>query len=244
MKTHSFNKETKAALYKIEVKKKCCKRTFSDTVAALTGEAGALNARAVLDNVRCENCTSEFLRAAFITAGGVTDPQKRYHLDFTVSEESDRDAIVDALDRVGFTAGTTRRKEKFVVYFKDNDIISDLLAFLGATSAAFEVMNSKIMKDVRNNANRLVNCDTANITKALNASQKYLEAIAFIRENGGLTALPSELREAAELREAHKQASLNELAGKCQPPITKSGMKHRLEKLFAHAEELKTRNEN
>ena len=176
--------------------------------------------------------------------GGVTDPQKRYHLDFTVSNETDRDAIVDALERVGFTAGTTLRKEKFVVYFKDNDVISDLLAFLGATSAAFDVMNSKIMKEVRNNANRLVNCDTANITKALNASQKYLEAIAYIKENGGLTALPSELREAAELRETYKQASLNELAGKCQPPITKSGMKHRLEKLLAHAEELKARNES
>ena len=244
MKPQSFNKETKEALSKIEIKKKCCKRSFSDTVTALSNDGSDLTLRTVLDNVRCDNCICELLRAAFISVGGVTDPEKRYHLDFTVSDELDRDAIADALERVGFTAGTTRRKDKFVVYFKDNDVISDLLAFLGATSAAFDVMNSKIMKEVRNTANRLVNCDTANITKALNASQKYLEAITNIKENGGLSALPSELREAAELRETYKQASLAELAGKCQPPITKSGMKHRLEKLLDHANELRSRNEN
>ncbi len=240
----SFSKETKDAIAKIEIKKKCCRRTFSDTVASLTKADDSISVQNVLDNVRCDNCVNEFLRAAFITVGGVTDPEKRYHLDFTLSTEEDRDAIVHALETVGFVAGMTLRKEKYVAYFKDNDVISDLLAYLGATKAAFEVMNSKIVKEVRNNANRLVNCDTANITKALNASQKYLEAIEYIKGNGGITALPSELREAAELREAYKQASLNELAGKCQPPITKSGMKHRLEKLLAHAEELKARNEN
>ncbi len=244
MMTPSFNKETKIALSKIEIKKKCCKRTFLDTAEALADSERTLTVQTILNNVRCDNCINEFLRSAFISVGAVTDPQKRYHLDFTVSNEQDRDVIVEALDRIGFTAGTTLRKGKFVVYFKDNDIISDLLAYLGATTAAFEVMNSKIMKEVRNNANRLVNCDTANISKALNASQKYLEAIAYIRDNGGLTVLPAELREAAELRETHKQASLNELAAKCQPPITKSGMKHRLEKLLAYAEELKARNEN
>lgn len=244
MKTLSFNKETKEALSKIEIKKKCCKRTFSDTVLSLSGADNTITATTVLDNVRCDSCVNEFLRAAFIVVGGVTDPEKRYHLDFTLSSEEDRNAIINALERAGFTAGVTVRKDKYVAYFKDNDVISDLLVYLGATKSAFDVMNTKIMKEVRNNANRLVNCDTANITKALNASQKYLEAIAYIKENGGITALPSELREAAQLREAYKQASLNELAGKCQPPITKSGMKHRLEKLLGHAEELKARNEN
>ena len=244
MKKLSFNRETKEALSKLEIKKKCCKRTFADTTAALTGTDNALTIRTVLDNIRCDNCINELLRAAFIAVGGVTDPEKRYHLDFTVATEEDRNAIIEALERVGFTAGATLRKDKFVAYFKDNDVISDLLAFLGATKGAFDVMNSKIMREVRIYANRLVNCDTANITKALAASQKYLEAIAFIKENGGITALPHELREAAILRETYKQASLNELAGKCQPPITKSGMKHRLEKLLAYADELKTRSEN
>jgi len=102
-------------------------------------------------------------------------------------------------------------------------------------------MNSKIVKEIRNNANRLVNCDTANIEKAISASQKYVDAIDFIRLHGGLEALPAELYEAADLRITLPQASLSELASKCNPPITKSGMKHRLEKLLAAADDLKTR---
>ena len=133
------------------------------------------------------------------------------------------------------------RREKHVLYFKDNDTIGDLLAYLGATKAAFDVMNSKIVKEIRNNANRLVNCDTANIEKVLNASQKYVDAIDFIKLHGGLDTLPSELYEAAKLRIDFPQASLNELALKSNPPITKSGMKHRLEKLLSAADELKTR---
>ena len=120
MKQVSFNKETKEALSKIEIKKKCCRRTFSDTVLALSGSDNTITATEVLDKVRCDNCVNEFLRAAFITVGGVTDPEKRYHLDFTFSSEEDRDAVVDALTQVGFTAGLTVRKDKYVAYFKDN----------------------------------------------------------------------------------------------------------------------------
>lgn len=193
----------------------------------------------IIENFKCENCTKEFLRGLFISYGSVTDPQKRYHLDFSFEQEDDSVIVSGILSNAGFYHGQTQRKGNHVLYIKDNDTISDFLAYIGAVKSAFDVMNTKIVKEVRNNANRLVNCDTANIEKAISASQKYIEAVEYIKSKGAFTALPGELREAAELRVTYIQASLNELAQKSQPPITKSGMKHRLEKLLSYSEELK-----
>ncbi len=242
MNTISFGKHTKEALSKIEPKKKCCKRTFTNSLNILNTELNnAISANEVFDGMKCDVCLREFLRAAFIMCGSVTDPAKQYHLDFSSSDEGVIKIISAVLEKAGFVAGHGKRKNCFIVYFKDSDIISDLLVYLGATASAFEIMNGKILKEVRNNANRLVNCDTANIEKTINASQKYIEAIEYIKSREALSTLPSELREVSELRIKFTQASLNELASKCQPPITKSGMKHRLEKILQYAEELKNR---
>ena len=200
-----------------------------------------ISSNEVFDDMKCDICLKEFLKASFLICGNITDPAKRYHLDFSSSNKSVADIITSALEKAGFYPGQSKRKNSFVVYFKDSDTISDLLAYIGATSSAFEIMNGKIIKEVRNNANRLVNCDTANIEKTLNASQKYIEAIEYIKSREAMSTLPSELREVSELRIEFTQASLNELASKCQPPITKSGMKHRLEKILQYAEELKHR---
>ena len=245
MATKSFSAETKEALEKTDIKKKCCKRIYSGVAESLS--SNSQQSKSLIDiysKLKCENCLKEFIKAVFISCGTVTDPTKRYHLDFSFSDVETLDIMSEALANAGFPVVVTQRKNRKVIYFKDSDTISDLLAFMGAVTAAFEVMNSKIVKDVRNNANRLVNCDTANIEKAISASQKYLDAIEYIKASGGFTALPGELRQAANIRVDFPQASLSELASKCQPPITKSGMKHRLEKLLAHAEELKNRAEN
>ena len=238
----SYSASVKEALTGAEIKKKCCKHTYSDTLKYFDKNTYTEFAlQDVLDRVKCEKCQKEFLSAVFISRGSITDPEKRNHLDFSFSNEHDADTVEEVLRNIGFSPKHTMRREKHVLYFKDNDTIGDLLAYLGATKAAFDVMNSKIVKEIRNNANRLVNCDTANIEKVLNASQKYVDAIDFIKLHGGLDTLPSELYEAAKLRIDFPQASLNELALKSNPPITKSGMKHRLEKLLSAADELKTR---
>lgn len=242
MTNNSFGSNVKLSLEKIEIKKKCCKRAFSDITKCLDKrQEFALSANDVLDRSKCDNCIREFLRASFIYRGNVTDPEKRNHLDFAFSDECECDAVNRALEMCGFLPGKTMRRGKFVLYFKNNDTVSDFLAFIGATKAAFDVMNSKIVKEVRNNANRLVNCDTANIEKAISASQKYIDAVNFIKEHGSLDALPVELKEAGELRVQFQQASLSELAMKCHPPITKSGMKHRLEKLLVASDDLAER---
>lgn len=241
-KVKSFSALTKETLASLEPKKKCCKRVYAETVNSLDkSKTGEMSTSEVFGKFKCDNCLKEFLRGAFVASGSVTDPEKRYHLDFTFEDYSDAEIVSEALESAGFEPKTTMRREKHVVYFKDNDMIGDFLAYIGANKAAFDMMNSKIVKDVRNNANRLVNCDTANIEKAIAASQKYVEAIKYIEEVGAMSSMPGELREAAELRVKFIQAPLSELASKCQIPITKSGMKHRLEKILKYAEDLKSR---
>ena len=194
MVNNSFCSAVKAALEKIEIKKKCCKRAFGDAVKCFGKDSElGLSANDVLDKVKCDSCIREFLRASFICRGNVTDPEKRNHLDFAFADADECDAVERALELCGFIPGKTERRGKQVLYFKSNDTVSDFLAFIGATKAAFDVMNSKIVKEVRNNANRLVNCDTANIEKAISASQKYIDAVNFIKEHGSLEALPGEL---------------------------------------------------
>ncbi len=241
-KVKSFSALTKETLTSLEPKKKCCKRIYTEAIKSLDkSKNDGISANEVLSKLKCDNCLKEFLRGAFVSVGSVTDPEKRYHLDFTFDDYSDAETVSEALESAGFEPKSTMRREKYVVYFKDNDIIGDFLAYIGANKSAFNMMNSKIVKDVRNNANRLVNCDTANIEKAIAASQKYVEAIKYIEESGAMSSMPGELREAAELRVKFIQAPLSELASKCQIPITKSGMKHRLEKILKYAEDLKSR---
>lgn len=241
MKKLSYSATVKETLETAEIKKKCCRHMFSDTLTAFEdGRADELSAL-FIKSEKCAGCLKYFLAASFISRGSITDPEKRNHLDFAFDDEKELETVHRALTEAGFDAKKTTRRSREVLYFKDNDRIGDLLAYLGATRAAFDVMNAKIVNDIRNNTNRLVNCDTANIEKAVSASRKYVDAIAFIREHGGIDSLPHELREAAQLRTDFPQASLGELASKCSPPITKSGMKHRLEKLLAASEELKSR---
>ena len=195
MLNNSFCASVKGALEKLEIKKKCCKKTFYDTLKSLDkNQTATFSASDVLDKVKCDNCIREFLRASFISRGNVTDPEKRNHLDFAFSDENECEAVLSALESSGFTPGRSTRLKKTVLYFKDNDTVGDFLAYIGATKAAFDVMNSKIVKEVRNNANRLVNCDTANIEKAISASQKYVDAVNFIMSHGSLEALPTELK--------------------------------------------------
>lgn len=242
MTLSSYSVTVKESLECADIKKKCCRRTFTDTVRYFDDSEGSdFKLNSILDKIKCTNCLKEFLAASFVSRGSITDPEKQNHLDFSFSNNEECDVVSRALELAGFLPKRTSRRGRAVLYFKDNDTIGDLLAFLGATKAAFDVMNTKIVKEIRNNANRLVNCDTANIEKAINASQKYVDAITFIKAHGGLETLPSELYEAAHLRLSLPQASLSELASKCNPPITKSGMKHRLEKLLSAADELKNR---
>ena len=184
-----------------------------------------------------ECCRAAFLRGAFLAGGSVTDPAKRYHLELFTSHYSVSREMQALMLEAGFSPKETTRKSNYVIYFKHSESIEDFLTAIGAPLAAMEVMNAKAEKHLRNGVNRRVNCDSANLTKAVDAAQEQIEAIRRLERRPGLDALPDKLSEAARLRLDNPELTLSQLAELFDPPITKSALNHRLRKLMALAGE-------
>jgi len=236
----SFAKKVKDQLKAEEAKKKCCKFT-ENAIAALEArkkEDIGEELSDIFSKCRCDSCRTAFLRRMFIIFGGVTDPEKSYHLDFTFVHENSCTAAEKILLESGFDFRKTMRREKYVLYMKDSSAIEDFLAAVGASSAAFDFMNNKIMREFRNSVNRQVNCDTANIEKQLAAGKKYIEAISELVKAEKMDALPEDLRETARLRYENDQLSLTELGRMLTPEVSKSGVRHRLERILECSREI------
>jgi len=186
---------------------------------------------------RC--CKRSYLRGAFLGAGSVSDPEKTYHLEFVTGSEEHSEDLKDLVNDFDLGAKIVLRKNNYVVYLKEGDQIVDLLNIMGAHSALLNLENIRIVKQVRNNVNRIVNCETANLNKIVNASIRQIQNIEFIQENYGFKILPDGLREIAELRLDYKEASLKELGQMLTPNVGKSGVNHRLRKIEQIAEKLK-----
>lgn len=191
--------------------------------------------------VKSHCCKRAYLRGAFLGAGSVSDPEKTYHLEFVTSSEEHSEDLKDLINQFDLAAKIVQRKSNFVVYLKEGDQIVDLLNIIGAHSALLNLENIRIVKQVRNNVNRIVNCETANLNKIVNASIRQIQNIEFIQQNYGFKILPDSLREIAELRLDYKEASLRELGQMLNPPVGKSGVNHRLRKIEKIAENLKNK---
>ena len=187
-------------------------------------------------NLDCEECAAAFLRGVFLVCGAVTNPQVDYHLEFNVPYLNLSRDLVALLGELGLSAKTTRRKGNYIVYFKESEQIEDCLTGMGAMNASLELMNVKIVKSIRNNVNRAANCETANLDKTLAASLPQIEAVRRIERQMGLDGLPEELRELARLRVEYPELSLRELGEALEPPISRSGVNHRLQRILAIAE--------
>lgn len=182
-------------------------------------------------------CQVSFLRGAFLAGGSVTDPAKRYHLELTTShQKAGRETEVLLLE-LGFRPKTAARNGSFVLYFKHSNAIEDLLTTMGAPVCAMALMEAKVEKELRNGVNRRVNCDTANLTKVVDAAQDQIAAIKKLAARGELDTLSDKLRSAAALRADNPEATLAELAGLSDPPVSKSAMNHRMRKLMELASE-------
>lgn len=179
-----------------------------------------------------EHCRTAFFRGAFLAGGSVTDPAKRYHLELSTPHLSVGRELRALLLEAGFSPKETVRKGSCVTYFKQSEAIEDFLTAVGAPLAAMELMNAKAEKDLRGSVNRRVNCDEANLDKAVNAAQEQMEAIYRLEERGMLEELPDKLKEAVDLRMAHPEMTLSQLCALCDPPVTKSALNHRLRKLL------------
>jgi DNA-binding protein WhiA len=185
--------------------------------------------------VRNDCCAVEFLRSAFLAGGTLTDPNKEYRLEFFCPDEALANSLFSLLVSLGFHPKLSRRETKFVVYFKDSGEIEDLLTMMGAGSSTLELMEIKVLKDVRNRINRKTNFETANYIKTLDAGAVQCEAILKLKLNGLFDKLPDELKSTAEIRLENPEVSLGELSK--ISGMSRSGLNHRLQKLVHLAEE-------
>ncbi len=208
-------------------------------ILKLSGEQFAIEHGVPWDLIPSRCCKRAYLRGAFLGAGSVSDPQKAYHLEFVTTSEEHSEDLKNLINEFELGAKIIQRKQSYVVYLKEGDQIVDLLNIMGAYSALLNLENIRIYKQVRNNVNRIVNCETANLSKIVNASVRQIENIEYIEKTEGFRILPKGLREIAELRLQYQDASLKELGDMLTPPVGKSGVNHRLRKIDKIAEKLK-----
>ena len=190
---------------------------------------GGLRGAALLQHINFavleeDCCRASFLRGAFLAGGSVTDPRKGYHLELATSHHSVSREMLALMREEDFSPKDAQRKGNSVIYFKQSESIENFLTAVGAPLSAMEVMNAKLEKDLRGSVNRRVNCDAANL-------DKVLEAIRRLERDKVLEKLPDKLQEAARLRMDHPEDTLSQLAERCDPPVTKSALNHRLRKL-------------
>ena len=175
-----------------------------------------------------------------MSIGSMSDPEKRYHLEFVCSRRAQAEQLIRIIREFQIDAKSIRRKRYYVVYIKEGTGIVDLLNVMGAHVALMNLENLRIVKEMRNSINRRVNCETANISKTVNAASKQIEDILLIREKYGFDNLPDNLRQMAEIRLEYPDAALKELGGYLEPAVGKSGVNHRLRRLSEIADRIRS----
>ena len=229
-------KSGEARLYRISlIDSDECARVFSD----FGHGRDEVTLRVNRANVFSEELSAAFVRGAFLSCGSVSDPMKSYHAEFSVPFKNlaaDLCKILGEVTECEFTPKTVLRSGSYVVYFKGSEQICDLLTYFGAPIQAMDIMGTKAVKQVRNNVNRRINGEIANISKIAGASAKQLEAIHMIQKRRGLDTLPEDLREIAYLRLENPEMSLRDLGQNLSVPISRSGANHRMQRLLEYAD--------
>lgn len=182
-----------------------------------------------IDHKEC--CIRAYLRGVFLGGGSLSDPEKGYHLEFVTNDEPYALALTKLMGHYDLSPHIIQRKNHWVVYVKEGDQIVDFLNVIGAHTILLEFENIRIVKQMRNDVNRLVNCETANLNKTVDASFNQIEAIEYIRDYMGLDYLSDALRAVAEIRLENREATLKEIGELMDPPLGKSGINHRFRKI-------------
>ncbi len=183
-------------------------------------------------------CRRAFIRGAFLASGSMSDPNKAYHFEVVCHSMQQAEQLQNTMNGFGVDAKIVVRKKNYVVYVKEGAHIVDLLNVMEAHVALMNLENVRIMKEMRNSVNRQVNCETANISKTVNAAVRQIEDIEYIRAKKGLESLPDNLKEIALLRLEYPDVSLKELGTYLDPPVGKSGVNHRLRRITEIAAEM------
>jgi len=184
-------------------------------------------------------CRKSFMRGVFLACGSVTDPGKDAHLELVLNDEGFADALQKFIQtRFNLDIHKTVRRGMILLYYKEQEAITDTLSIMGAQKARFAMDELIIQKALRNRANRAVNCDSANVQRTISAAEKQTAAIERVLTGGRRGELTQELLEAAELRLANPELSLEDLGKLCDPPVGKSGIYHRLHRIEKMANEM------
>ncbi len=184
-------------------------------------------------------CRRSFLRGVFLAAGSVSDPNKSYHFEIAAHTMQQAEEIQRIIDAYECDAHIVERKGHYVVYLKEGSQIVTMLGIIGAPKALMDFENIRILKEMRENVNRQVNCETSNIRKSVSAAVRQIEDIRLLQDSGYFSELPETLKEAARLRLENPDMPLFELGQKCSPPVGKSGINHRLRKIGQLANDLR-----
>lgn len=185
---------------------------------------------------KCPLCQAAFLRGVFLASGRISDPAKQYALEFSVKGATDR--FCEFFTELGMSPRVSNKPNERVIYFKNSSEIEDFFALANMNQTTFAFMNAKIQAEIRNNANRIANCETNNIVKAVSSSMEQVKIIEELEARGLLSQLPEELEKTARLRMAHRDLSLAQLAALITPKVTKPGLSHRLKRIVEIAHSL------
>lgn len=223
--------------YKITVEDKAIISAVLDKLGYTAGARRRIN----FADLANPCCFASFIRGAFLASGTVTDPEKEYHLEFSSSSKALCSDLMKVFDEFDIEPKLSERAGNYIVYIKKSSEIEDLLSVMGATESSMMLMGAKMMKDVRNNVNRKVNFENANMARSVQAASRQYEAVELIKEKCGFDSLPADLKEIAVLRYENREASSNEIRAMLSEPLTVSGISHRFRRLQSIADDLLAR---
>lgn len=190
--------------------------------------------------IRKPCCKRSYLRGAFLAGGSVNNPEgSSYHLEISSMYQEHCESLVDLANKFDLNARCIERKKGFIFYIKEGEKIIELLNIVGAHQALFKFEDVRIMRDMRNSVNRIVNCETANLNKTIGAAVRQIENIKLLQREVGLDSLPDKLKEVAEIRLQHPDMNLTEVGEMLGGKVSKSGVNHRLRKIDALAEKIR-----
>ncbi|CAH1224696.1 putative cell division protein WhiA [Paenibacillus plantiphilus] len=190
--------------------------------------------------IRKPCCKRSYLRGAFLASGSVNNPEgSSYHLEISTMYEEHCKALVELANKFDLNARCIERKKGFIFYMKEGEKIIELLSIIGAHQALFKFEDVRIMRDMRNSVNRIVNCETANLNKTIGAAVRQIDNIKLLQKSVGLESLPDKLREVAEIRLQHPDLNLKEVGEMLKGTVSKSGVNHRLRKIDEMAEKIR-----
>ncbi|MBR3325308.1 MAG: DNA-binding protein WhiA [Clostridia bacterium] len=189
--------------------------------------------------INSEDEKKAFIRGAFLASGTITNPENIYHLSITFEKEESANMVLDLLAEKEIKSKIIMSDKKYTLYIKDGENISKFLALIGANKSVLKFEDTRVVKEVRNKVNRIVNCETANLNKTVNSAVKQIEDIKLIKSMKRFEELSEKEKKLANLRIKNPEASLIELGSMLNPPLSKSGVSHRMKKIEEFANKLK-----